>query len=173
MKKSLTFQYTFHQMAYWATAAGAMSFATAFLLAKGFAATQVGILLASGNLLSCLLQPILADRADRIGGNIVKWLIAALTGLCMVCFGSIQLLAMPQWLFGLLYLLGIFAILLLIFMGVRKNGTAVFVGQEQVGVLEDKKVTAEYLIQTLESQLEGIVGSKVKVNEEIDRKSVV
>ena len=108
MKKNLTLQYTLHQMAYWATAAGAMSFATAFLLAKGFAASQVGILLASGNLLSCLLQPILADRADRIGGNIVKWLIAALTGLCMVCFGSIQLLAMPQWLFGLLYLLGIF-----------------------------------------------------------------
>ena len=50
MKKSLTFQYTFHQMTYWATAAGIVSFATAFLLQKGFAASVVGTLLASGNL---------------------------------------------------------------------------------------------------------------------------
>ena len=72
----------------------------------------------------------------------------------------------------MLYLIGIFAVLFLIFMGVRKNGTAVFVGQEQVGVLETKKITAEYLVQTLESQLEGIVGSKVKINEEIRAEGV-
>ncbi len=72
----------------------------------------------------------------------------------------------------MLYLIGIFAVLFLIFMCVRKNGTAVFVGQEQVGVLETKKITAEYLVQTLESQLEGIVGSKVKINEEIRAEGV-
>ena len=109
MKKSLTFQYTFHQMAYWATAAGVVSFATAFLLQKGFAASTVGILLASGNLLSCAFQPILADRADRIGGNVLKWLTAGLTLISAVCFASIQLLPLPETAFGLLYLLGVFA----------------------------------------------------------------
>ena len=54
MKKSLTIQYTFHQIAYWATCAGIVSFATAFLLQKGFAASTVGILLAAGNLIVML-----------------------------------------------------------------------------------------------------------------------
>ena len=54
--KNLTFKYTLQQSAYWAAAAGLISFATAFLLEKGFSPSQVGILLASGNLLSCALQ---------------------------------------------------------------------------------------------------------------------
>lgn len=109
MKKSLTFQYTFHQMAYWATAAGVVSFATAFLLQKGFEASTVGVLLAAGNLLSCAFQPLLADRADRIGGNVLKWLTLALTLLSALCFVSIQLLPLPEEAFGLLYLFGVFA----------------------------------------------------------------
>ena len=109
MKKSLTFQYTFHQMAYWATAAGVVSFATAFLLQQGFAASTVGILLASGNLLSCGFQPVLASWADRTGGNVLKWLTLVLTLISAACFASIQLLPLPETLFGLLYLLGVFA----------------------------------------------------------------
>ena len=109
MKKSLTFQYTFHQMAYWATAAGIVSFATAFLLQKGFAASTVGVLLASGNLLSCCFQPFLAGWADRMGGNVLKWLTAGLTAISAACFVSIQLLPLPEMAFGFLYLLGVFA----------------------------------------------------------------
>ena len=108
MKKSLTFQYTFHQMAYWATCAGIVSFATAFLLQRGFAASAVGILLASGNLLSCGFQPVLAAWADRVGGNVLKWLTLGMTLAAALCFGALQLLPLPQSLFGVLYLLGIF-----------------------------------------------------------------
>ncbi len=96
-------------MAYWATAAGIVSFATAFLLQQGFAASTVGILLASGNLLSCAFQPLLADRADRIGGNVLKWLAGGLTLLSASCFAAIQLLPLPKTVFGVLYLLGVFA----------------------------------------------------------------
>ena len=109
MKKSLTVRYTLHQITYWATAAGVVSFATAFLLQKGFAASQIGLLLASGNLLSCAFQPILADRADRIGGNILKWLSAGLTLISVACFACVQLVALPKAVFGLLYLLGVFS----------------------------------------------------------------
>ena len=108
MKKSLTVQYTFHQVTYWATAAGVVSFATAFLLQKDFSAAQIGALLASGNLLSCAFQPILADKADRIGGNVLKWLTAGLTLISAACFASVQLLPLPKTAFGLLYLLGVF-----------------------------------------------------------------
>lgn len=108
MKKSLTFRYTLHQMAYWATAAGIVSFATAFLLGKGFAASVVGTLLAAGNLLSCVFQPILADRADRIGGNVLKWLAVGLTALCGSCFLAIAVLPLSGGVMGLLYLTGVF-----------------------------------------------------------------
>ena len=108
MKKNLTLRYTCQQCAYWAAAAGVVSFATAFLLEQGFAASHIGILLAAGNLLSCAAQPVLASIADRIGGNIVKWFIAGLTALSMACFGVIQLLPLPAGLYGLVYLLGVF-----------------------------------------------------------------
>ena len=109
MKRSLTFRYTLHQMAYWATAAGVVSFAAAFLLGRGFAASTVGILLASGNLLSCACQPLLADWADRAGGNSIKRLTIGLTLLSIASFGAIMLLPLSQTMFGLLYLLGVFA----------------------------------------------------------------
>lgn len=109
MRKNLTLRYTVQQCAYWAAAAGVVSFATAFLLEKGFAASHIGILLAAGNLLSCGVQPVLASVADRIGGNIVKWLIAGLTAISMACFASVQLLPLSGAFYGLVYLLGVFA----------------------------------------------------------------
>ena len=108
MKKNLTLRYTLQQMAYWAAAAGVMSFATAYLLAKDFPASQVGVLLASGNLLSCLMQPILAERADRTGGDILKKLIVAMSLLSAACFVVLPVLPLPRLLFGLLYLMGVF-----------------------------------------------------------------
>ena len=108
MKKTLTIRYTFQQMAYWAAAAGILSFASAFLLEKGFTTSQVGTLLACGNVLSCIVQPILAGRADRAGTQVITRYIIGLTALCAACFAAIQLLPVPQWLFGLLYLMGVF-----------------------------------------------------------------
>ena len=109
MKKNLTLRYTVQQCAYWAAAAGVVSFATAFLLEQGFAASHIGILLAVGNLLSCAAQPVLASIADRIGGNIVKWFIAGLTAVSMACFASIMVLPFSDTVYGLVYLLGVFA----------------------------------------------------------------
>ena len=87
MKRNLTFKYTLQQCAYWAAAAGVMSFASAYLLSKGFAASQVGVLLAAGNLLSCAVQPILADKADKAGTHLITGFIAGLTAICICCFG--------------------------------------------------------------------------------------
>ena len=109
MKKSLTFRYSLHQMAYWAAVAGVVSFASAYLLAKGFTAGQVGVLLAAGNLLSCTAQPLLAARADRSGGKTVFRMTLGLTLAAAVCFAVPELLALPRWAFGALYLLGVFA----------------------------------------------------------------
>lgn len=72
-----------------------------------------------------------------------------------------------KWNRNALYLIGIAVLLLIVFLFVRKNGSAVFVAEEQVGILEGREATAESLKATLESQLESIVGSKVQINEEI------
>ena len=99
-----------HQVTYWAAAAGVVSFATAFLLGKGFAPATVGTMLAVGNLLSCAAQPLLANFADRTGGNVLKWMTAALTAVCILCFGVVQVLPLSRFLFGAVYLLGVFAL---------------------------------------------------------------
>ncbi len=108
MKKPLTFRYTLQQMAYWAAAAGVMSFASAYLLAKGLPASQVGTLLALGSLLSCAVQPLLADRADRFGGNMVKYLVVGLSAASMAFFALLLSGRLKGTLMGAVYLLGIF-----------------------------------------------------------------
>ncbi len=73
---------------------------------------------------------------------------------------------------NMLYLAGILVVLFIIFMFVRKNGSAVYVAGEQVGILKGTSVTAEELTETIETQLAGIVGSKVQINEEIQVEGV-
>lgn len=109
MRSNLTIRFSFQQLAYSIISAGIMSFATAFLLLKGFSASVIGVLLASGNLLSCGFQPFLAAWADRKSGNIVKYMIIFLTICSILCFSSILFFSPPHHVFGLLYLFGVFA----------------------------------------------------------------
>ena len=109
MKQSLTLRYSLHQCAYWAASAGIMTFATTFLLAKDFPASQVGVLMACGSVLSGVTQPILADRADRAERCVLSPMMAALTALSTLCFALLLMDFLPQPLFGLLYLLGIWS----------------------------------------------------------------
>lgn len=109
MKKNLTLRYCVHQFAYWAASAGIITFATTFLLAKGFPASRVGILLACGSILSCLTQPFLASRADRSEKCILVPLIIVLTAISTCCFALLLLDFLPGTLFGLLYLMGVWS----------------------------------------------------------------
>ena len=58
MKGNLTLRYCLHQCAYWAAAAGILTFATTFLLAKGFPASQVGVLMACGSIALAMLNKV-------------------------------------------------------------------------------------------------------------------
>lgn len=62
---------------------------------------------------------------------------------------------------------GILIILIILWFFVRTNGTEVFVGEESIGVLEGDSATAQTITKTIETQLAGIVGAEVKLNEEI------
>lgn len=105
--RNLTLRYSLQQMAYWAVYAGPVSFAAAYLLDKGFHASQVGIILACANFCSCLLQPVLANFADRARRPVLTQLLTLLALLSFCSFGAMQLLALPPLLFAGLYLVGV------------------------------------------------------------------
>ena len=109
MKSNLTFRYSLHQFAYWAASAGIISFATTFLLEKGFPSSRVGLLMACASLLSGVTQPTLAAAADRAKRCILSPLIVALTSICALCFALLLLDGLPAGVFALLYLCGVWS----------------------------------------------------------------
>ena len=109
MRHRLTIHYTLHQIAYWAASAGILSFATTFLLAKGFPASQVGLLMACASILSCVTQPALAARADRSKRCVLGPMITVLTGVSVLAFALLLVKGLPSGAFALLYLVGVWA----------------------------------------------------------------
>ena len=83
MKRNLSARYTLHQCLYSGAVAGVMTFATAYLLYKGFPPGKVGTLMACGTILSCITQPLLASVADKAPKPILPQLSALLTAGCM------------------------------------------------------------------------------------------
>ena len=91
MEKLLNIKYGCIHGTYWMYYGIAGSFASAFLLARGYSNAEIGIILAVGNILAVFLQPLIADLADRskklslIGvTQLSAVLLMVLTGLLFV-----------------------------------------------------------------------------------------
>ena len=70
MEKRLNFWYGSIFGTYWMVYAVVSSFASVFLLAKGYSNAQIGVTLAAANILAVVLQPLTAnvtDRSSRVG----------------------------------------------------------------------------------------------------------
>lgn len=65
MKKILNIEYGGIHATYWMTYAVISSFASAFLLSRGYTNSEIGVIIAVGSVVAVFLQPILADIADR------------------------------------------------------------------------------------------------------------
>ena len=65
MSKRLNFWYGSIFGTYWMIYAVVSSFASVFMLAKGYTNAQIGVTLAAANILAVVLQPVTADLADR------------------------------------------------------------------------------------------------------------
>ncbi|MBS5334201.1 MAG: MFS transporter [Firmicutes bacterium] len=65
MKRILNIEYGSIHATYWMTYAIISSFASAFLLDRGYSNSDIGVILAAGSVVAVFLQPILADIADR------------------------------------------------------------------------------------------------------------
>ena len=106
--KKITNRYVIHQTLHFMYLAGISAFATTYLLAKGFDAAQVGTMLALSSLMSCIVQPIVGDIADRMTRFILPQVIAALMAGSFVCYAIILFIEPPIFIFGLLYGIGLF-----------------------------------------------------------------
>lgn len=65
MGKLLNFEYSCIQGTFWMYYGVVGTFASVFLLARGYSNSEIGVVLAVGNVLAVVLQPLLADLADR------------------------------------------------------------------------------------------------------------
>ena len=106
VSNKLTIRYSLYQMLFFTINAGTAAFAATYLLDKGFQTAQVGTILAATNILSCVIQPILGDVADRFRSFVLPKMIAALLLCSLCCFAFIQLFHPATGLFGFLYMIG-------------------------------------------------------------------
>ena len=82
--KKLTLQYCILQGAYWASFCIIYSFATVFLLDRGFRNSQIGVIIAAGNILGVIFQPVFASVVDRSKTVTLHKLTAILAAVMVV-----------------------------------------------------------------------------------------
>ena len=82
--KWLTARYAVLQIAYWGAYCSLSGYAAVFLTGKGFSAGQTGTLMALGNVLATLLQPVAATAADRGKRVSLKGLMLSIGGFSTV-----------------------------------------------------------------------------------------
>ncbi len=101
MKTILNVEYGGIHAAYWMYYGVVASFNAAFLLARGYTNSEIGIILAVASVLSVLIQPLLADLADRsrrldvIGVSQISTLVLMAAGAGLFLFREKSL---PLWL---------------------------------------------------------------------------
>lgn len=84
MNKLLNIEYSCIHGTYWMVYGVVSSFASVFLLAKGFSNWNIGVTLAVANVLAVVLQPVIADLADRAKRLSIIGISEILTVLMMI-----------------------------------------------------------------------------------------
>jgi len=102
----LTPLYCLHQAAYFFAIAGISAFAVTYLMSKGFASSQIGMMLALTNILSCALQPIIGSYVDRRSMSLLTSIILGFLLIAFVSLASIELLNPALAVTGLLFVIG-------------------------------------------------------------------
>lgn len=105
-KNSLTPLYCLHQAAYFFAIAAIGAFAMTYLLQQGFDAAQIGVILASTNILSCVLQPMIGSYVDKTSTAVLQKLIPFCLVATLISLSLIELIALPKLITGALYIIG-------------------------------------------------------------------
>jgi PPP family 3-phenylpropionic acid transporter len=88
-----TIKYSLLNIAYFAAFCTLHAYAAVYLLSKGFTNTEVGILLAVSNIISAILQPVVAGIIDRPGFLTNRLFI--MFAVLVIMAGSLLLIFMP------------------------------------------------------------------------------
>lgn len=105
-QRSLTPLYCLHQAAYFFAMAGISAFAVTYLLTRGFASAQIGVMLASTNILSCILQPLIGSYVDKTSVAKLEKIVPAFLIAAIAALTCVELLRLPLPVTGLLYVAG-------------------------------------------------------------------
>lgn len=105
-KRNLTPLYCLHQAAYFFAIAAIGAFAMTYLLHQGFDAAQIGVILASTSILSCVLQPLIGNYVDKTSTAVLQKLIPFCLVTTLVSLSFIELFSPPKLITGALYIVG-------------------------------------------------------------------
>ncbi len=90
MNFKLNLKYSTSQILFCTTICIVIGFASVYLLYKGFSNSIIGVILALGNLISAFLQPLLAEKADKLSyksfNGLVRWLLLINTALSLILY---------------------------------------------------------------------------------------
>ena len=107
-RPNATPQFTLIQGLYWMAYCLLVSFSSVYLLDRGFLNAQIGILISVSSILSALLQPVAAARADRMVRLSLRQVCAGVAAAMALC--ALGLLTLP----GKLLQAGLYMILLVL-----------------------------------------------------------
>jgi len=102
----LTTLYCLHQASYFFAIAGIGAFAVTYLMDKGFAASQIGMMLAMTSILSCALQPFIGSYVDRRSMSLLSRIILGFLAIAFVSLLSVELLHPPLAVMAILFVIG-------------------------------------------------------------------
>lgn len=85
MKKLLNIEYAGIQMLYWMAYAMVATFASAFLLGRGYSNSEIGVILAVGNVVAVIIQPGIGTFADRSKRFSVPQITAVMAFIILTC----------------------------------------------------------------------------------------
>ena len=105
-KQNLTVLYCLYQAAYFFAIAGIGAFSVTYLMGKGLAAAPIGLIMASTNVFSCVLQPLIGSFVDRRSPACLPRIILSFLLAAIGCFSAIELLNPPLFITGALFAIG-------------------------------------------------------------------
>ena len=95
--KWLTTRYSVIQIAYWGAYCALSGYASVFLTGKGFTAGQTGALMALGNMVAALLQPMASAAADHERKLTLKGLMLSIGGISAAALLALVITKKQFW----------------------------------------------------------------------------
>lgn len=105
MKRRPNFTYSAVQGTYWMYFGSIMSFASVFLLGRKYTNTEIGMILSTASILAVILQPLLADAADRSRRVSLSGINAMITGGLILGTASLYLFTAKAWILTVIFIM--------------------------------------------------------------------